>query len=516
MEPSCHDSTEISILYVEDEQGARDILNSILAKKYPGVRLHLADNGESGLELFTKHRPDIVITDINMPRMDGIRMASEIKSLTPETIVIALTAHSDTKFLLSAIEIGINHYVLKPLDYNRLFLVIDKCIALTMLERRIKSQSDHIRKLSRAVEQSPSSVVITDALGSIEYVNPRFTEITGYTTEEIRGQNPRILKSGKTPPEKYSELWRTITSGNNWHGEFLNRKKSGELYWESVSISPIHNEEGVITHYVSVKEDISDRKQAEQKIESLNIMLAARAQELEVANEELEAFNFTVSHDLRSPITSIHGFSQVLLEKCVDCFDEQCLNYVNIIHKEIRRMDAMVKALLKFSRLSRQEMDHEDVNLGAIAATIAMELQLRNPERRVRFTIAEEAHCTGDPALLRVVLENLIGNAWKYTSRKAETHIEFGVLNSGGKPTYFVRDNGAGFDAGQADKLFGVFKRLHSEEEFEGFGIGLATVQRIVQRHGGLIRAEGEVGKGATFYFTLAGDSTPPGSVAIP
>ena len=166
-------------------------------------------------------------------------------------------------------------------------------------------------------------------------------------------------------------------------------------------------------------------------------------------------------------------------------------------------MEAMIKSLLKFSRLSRQDMDSEEVDLSAIASSIALELQIRHPERQVAFTIVQGAHCHGDPTLLRVVMENLIGNAWKYSSKKESAAIEFGVMNSAEKPTFFVRDDGTGFDPKQAGRLFGVFQRLHSEHDFEGFGIGLATVQRIIQRHGGNIRAEGEVNRGATFYFTL-------------
>jgi PAS domain S-box-containing protein len=346
-------------------------------------------------------------------------------------------------------------------------------------------------------------VIITDAEANIEYINPRFTEITGYTPEEALGQNPRIMKSGATPQETYTELWRTVTAGKVWHGEFLNKKKSGELYWENASISPIHNEEGAITHYVAVKEDITARKQAELEIESLNITLAARATELEAANKELEMFSFTVSHDLRSPITSINGFSQVLLEKYADQFDQPSIRHIKLIHQEIRRMDAMIKSLLKFSKLYRQELDMEEVDLGPMASTIAMELQLRCPERTVAFSIAEHAHCYGDPVLLRLVMVNLLGNAWKYSAKKELATIEFGTMAIEGKTTFYVRDNGTGFDKAQAGKLFGVFQRLHNDDEFEGYGIGLATVQRIIQRHGGTIYAESEVDKGATFYFTL-------------
>lgn len=503
MELINNDSSGISILYVEDEKEARDILGSILIKKYPGIQIHFAENGKVGLELFRRHQPNIVITDISMPLLDGIQMAAEIKTWSPETIIIAVTAYSDTRYLLNSIEIGISNYVLKPVDYLKFFSIIDKSIALIRLERQVKRQGDYIRKLSLAVEHSPSMVIITDAEANIEYINRRFTEITGYTPDETLGQNPRIMKSGSTPQETYTELWRTVTSGKVWHGEFLNKKKNGELYWENASISPIHNDAGEITHYVAVKEDITARKQAELDIETLNITLAARAGELEAANKELEMFSFTVSHDLRSPITAISGFSQVLLEKYADQFDQPSIRHIQLIHQEIKRMDAMIKSLLKFSKLSRQELDMEEVDLGPMAATIAMELQLRCPERKVEFSIAEHANCHGDPVLLRLVMVNLLGNAWKYSGKKELAVIEFGTLNIDGTTTFYVRDNGTGFDKEQAGKLFGVFQRLHNDEEFEGYGIGLATVQRIIQRHGGDIYAESEIDKGATFYFTL-------------
>ena len=166
-------------------------------------------------------------------------------------------------------------------------------------------------------------------------------------------------------------------------------------------------------------------------------------------------------------------------------------------------MDVMINSLLEFARLSRQPLKKEFVDLAAIASTIAMELRMRNPERPCTFNIAEHANAYGDPVLLRIVLENLIGNAWKFSAGREPTAIEFGVAKDDGNQTYFVRDNGVGFDISQVQKLFGVFQRLHTNDDFEGYGIGLATVQRIIQRHGGSIHAEGEKDNGATFYFTL-------------
>jgi two-component system sensor histidine kinase/response regulator len=225
--------------------------------------------------------------------------------------------------------------------------------------------------------------------------------------------------------------------------------------------------------------------------------------QLETANRELESFSYTVSHDLRSPLTNIHGYSQLLMTMHGDKFDEESLTYVRTIYDEAERMDQIIGTLLSFSRLIGSEINRTRVDLSQMAAVITAGLRMSRPERRVTFTIADGISCNGDARLLKVVMENLLGNAWKYTSKKEEAVIEFGKTEKDGKPAYFVRDNGAGFDMEQADKIFAPFQRLHDADEFKGFGIGLATVQRIIQRHGGWVWAEGEPGKGATFYFTL-------------
>lgn len=258
--------SEISILYVEDEAGIREMLSKFISMKFPALKLLTAENGKVGLEMFNKYEPDIVLTDVCMPIMDGIRMAGEIRALNANANIIVITARSDTRFLMEAIKIGINRYVLKPIDNKKLSEAIEDCIARINLERQVKGQHEFILKLSAAVEQSPSMVIITDAKGAIEYVNPKFTGVTGYMPEEVIGQNPRILKTDATPPETFENLWSTITAGREWHGEFINRKKNGEHYYEAASISPLVNGEGVITHFVAVKEDITDKKCMEQTL----------------------------------------------------------------------------------------------------------------------------------------------------------------------------------------------------------------------------------------------------------
>jgi len=241
----------------------------------------------------------------------------------------------------------------------------------------------------------------------------------------------------------------------------------------------------------------------QESIVALNQHLTARASELEIANRDLESFSYTVSHDLRTPLTNINGYCQVILEIFGAGLDPKCKEFIEIIYSETVAMNELIKTLLDFSRLTRKELVRSRTDLSEMAQIAASGLQIREPERSVSFRIAPGMVADCDPDLLRVVLENLMGNAFKYTGRREQALIEFGVIGSGDERTYFVRDNGAGFDMAQADKLFSAFQRLHSEREFKGFGIGLATVHRIIQRHGGRIWAEGVEEQGASFYFTL-------------
>lgn len=225
--------------------------------------------------------------------------------------------------------------------------------------------------------------------------------------------------------------------------------------------------------------------------------------QLEAANRELEAFSYSVSHDLRAPLRSIDGFSQALLEEYIDKLGGQGRDYLQRISAASQRMAQLIDDLLSLSRVTRSEMNRERVNLSLLVQTITEELRKVQPERRAEFAITPGLVSDGDMRLLKIALENLLGNAWKFTGKCPEARIEFGMIEYKDRPAYFVRDNGAGFDMAYAGKLFGAFQRLHSPSEFPGTGIGLATVQRIIHRHGGRIWAEGEVGKGAIFYFTL-------------
>lgn len=246
-----------------------------------------------------------------------------------------------------------------------------------------------------------------------------------------------------------------------------------------------------------------DKKKLHDLVKELEQRLAERTVELEAADRELKTFNYSVSHDLRGPLTIIDGFSKAVLEDYADVLDETGKDYLLRIRRACLRMAHLIDALQKLSLLSRETPKKEMLNLSDMAKTVAMEIQYLEPGRQVDLHIQEGVTGFGDGHMMRQALASLLGNAWKFTRNRKSAAIEFGMMERDGKKVYHVRDNGVGFDMVYADKLFVPFQRLHSSEEFEGNGIGLATVQRIIQRHGGKVWAEAEEGRGATFYFTL-------------
>ncbi len=284
-------------------------------------------------------------------------------------------------------------------------------------------------------------------------------------------------------------------------GEYSNEYRTigiddGRERWIAARGRVYYAENGQAVRLTGTTLDITELKRTDDA-------LRLAAAELENANQELEAFNYTVAHDLRKPLTVVNSYCQVIKELCGNQLDEQCQGYLEETYKGTMRMNRLIDALLNFSRLTQVELHREAVDLGAMATVVTSELKFAEPGRRVTFLLTDGICVEGDANLLRLVLENLIGNSWKYTGRCEEAIIEFGAMVIDSRQTCFVRDNGAGFDMADKDKLFTPFKRLTGAEEFRGYGIGLATVERIIRRHGGRVWAESEPGKGATFYFTL-------------
>ena len=273
--------------------------------------------------------------------------------------------------------------------------------------------------------------------------------------------------------------------------------------WVDIVATPLRGVDGSHMGGVVVMRDNTERRQATEEIARLNHNLQANVVALRAVNKELEAFSYSVSHDLRAPLRSINGFSQALLEDYGEKLDATGSSYLQRVRAATQRMGQLIDDMLALSQVTRTEMNHANVDLSELACVVGNEVQLAIRNQTVEFTVQAGLTACCDGRLLKVVLENLLGNAWKFTAKRATANVEFGATQIDGETVYFVRDDGAGFDTRYADKLFGAFQRLHAMNEFAGTGIGLATVARIIHRHNGRVWAEGAVESGATFYFTL-------------
>jgi PAS domain S-box-containing protein len=349
------------------------------------------------------------------------------------------------------------------------------------------------------------AIFMLDAQGNILNWNAGAERLKGYRAEEIVGKHFSFFYTGedRAGGKPAEELKKAAAEGQvevaGWRV-----RKDGSRFWADVIITALRDENGNLKGFTKVTHDITERREMEEKVDILHDALADHAAELEAVNIELEAFNFTVSHDLRKPLTIINSCCQVVVELCGNSLDEECRGYLRDMYESTLRMNRLIDTLLNFSRITRVGLCLEKVDLSSMAEEVAMTLKATAPERCTTFRIAAGITADGDKSLLRVVLDNLIGNAWKFTGNREDTVIEFGATEVAGQQACLVRDNGPGFDVAHADELFTPFQRLPGTD-VEGDGIGLATVDRIVRRHGGRVWAESEPGKGATFYFTLRG-----------
>ena len=371
-------------------------------------------------------------------------------------------------------------------------------------EREALRQSED--KLSKAFHGSPDAILITRVSdGLITDVNDGFVRLSGFTRGEAVGSSPIALDLWADPRDREREISPPRTDGAVRDLELDFRVRSGARLRCLVAGADI--EVDAEPHVLTVLRDVTERRRAEEEVLRLNAELeqrvAARTAELEAANAELESFAYSVSHDLRAPLRALDGFSQILLDDYGERLDDEGRSHLERIRAADQHMGALIDALLELSRLSRGELSRERLDISALARGVATELAEAAPGRAVEVAIADGLEAEADRDLVRALLANLLGNAWKFTARHEAARIEVGAEDAGGERAFYVRDDGAGFDMAYADKLFGAFQRLHSPGEFEGLGIGLATVQRIVRRHGGRVWAEGAVEKGATFWFTL-------------
>jgi PAS domain S-box-containing protein len=382
-------------------------------------------------------------------------------------------------------------------------------IILDITERRQAEQTvlESERRYHALARIAPVGIFRTDAVGNCIYTNERWCQIAGMSPEQALGEGWSAALHPEDRERVFTEWYQAAKTQAPFHGEYRFQRPDGAVSWVLVQTTAEEDSQGDVIGYVGTITDISEQKNTEDELrihrDHLEELVSERTHAMEASNRELEAFAYSVSHDLRAPLRAIDGFSHLLGEDCADAIGDLGKGYLRRVRAASQRMGKLIDDILQLARMTQRDMQWLDVDMSKLANAAVDRLREAEPGRRVDARVAPDMRAAGDRTLLGVVLDNLIGNAWKYTGGKDHACIEIGVLEQGEEPVYFVKDNGAGFDMSYADKLFGIFQRLHRANEFEGTGIGLATVQRIIDRHNGRVWAEAEADKGATFFFTL-------------
>jgi PAS domain S-box-containing protein len=370
-----------------------------------------------------------------------------------------------------------------------------------------KRAEQQLRKQAELLSLAHDAIIVRDTKGQINFWNRGAEKTYGWTAAEAFGKITHHLLQTKFPAS-LEALEAALEERGEWEGELAHTARDGRKIIVTSRQLLRRDEYSASATVMEINRDVTERKRAEEEIQKLNQDLEQRViertRELQAVNKELEAFAYSVSHDLRAPVRHIAGFTELLEKHSGKLLDEKSRRYTQMILESANRMGTLVDDLLGFSRVGRAETQKTTVRLTGLIQTLVSEIAPDTQTRRITWRIGDLPTCHGDPAMLRVVFGNLISNAVKFTRTREEAEIEIGSLNhTTDDMVMFVKDNGVGFNMKYEDKLFGVFQRLHSQEAFEGTGIGLATVQRIVHRHGGRVWAESAVNKGATFYVAL-------------
>jgi PAS domain S-box-containing protein len=380
-------------------------------------------------------------------------------------------------------------------------------------ERRVtvealRQSEERFRLMVEAVRDY--AIFTLDPGGHITSWNPGAENLKGYRADEILGKHFSIFytQADRDRSHPQEELARALADGS-YQEEGVRLRKDGGRFWANVTITSIRDRNGRHVGFVKVTRDMTERKRAEEALQRVNDELRASVRRQAAANQEIEAFSYAVSHDLRAPLRALDGFSKLLLEQASERLAPTEQDYLGRIRAASQQMSQLIDAMMDLSRLTRAPIERLRVDLSASCRAIFASLEQAEPGRRVHHRVAEGLEVTGDPRLLRVALENLIRNAWKFTRKAAAPAIEVGAIEQGGERVFFVRDNGVGFDMSQAHRLFQPFQRLHRARDFEGTGLGLVTVNRILHRHGGRVWVESVPLQGTTFFFTVGEPDDP-------
>jgi PAS domain S-box-containing protein len=396
------------------------------------------------------------------------------------------------------------HLIVGGITAITVILLLGALEAYLARRRRIEAMLRESEEWHRTILQTTmDGFWLMDTEGCLLEVNEIYCRMSGYSAKELMTMRVADVEDADSAAGIARRIEKVVAQGTD-RFESRHRRKDRSLFDVEVSVHYLPIEGGRLVAFV---QDITERKRAKDEILRLNDELEervlTRTAQLEASNRELEAFVYSASHDLRAPLRAIDGFCQMVAEDAADRLGDADVDHLQRARAASQRIALLIDNLLKLSRASRIDLLYESVDLSAMAETVLADLRSEQPERRVEAVIQPGLEADADATLLHLILSNLLDNAWKFTSKHEAARIEVGALDAGGEPAYFVRDDGAGFNMARAQHLFGAFQRFHTADQFDGDGIGLATVQRLVAKHGGRVWAEAEVEKGATFYFTL-------------
>ncbi len=503
---------ELRILIVEDLVADAVLINHELRRGGLAFRSRRVDTREAFLHEIQQHQPDIILSDHGLPSFDGFAALALARKNCPDIPFIFVTGGRGEEVAVETLKSGATDYVLKS-RLSRLLPAVQRALREAE-ERRKRKEAEHalrqnqecMRLLSEGVKDY--AIFMLDAEGKVSTWNRGAERILGQPIQDVLGQ-PFIKFF---PPEeivrrKPEKILKVVEEQGRAQDEGCYVRRDGSLFWACLTLTSLRDVKGRLSGFSILAHDLTERKEAEEEITRLNEELAQQVQDrtsqLHEANQELEAFSYSMSHVLRQPLSHMERFLELYNQKPATLSEEQGRQLLQIVSESARQMGKLIDDLMAFSQMGRTEMYKSRFSLADLLKEVLDNLREDIQPRDLEWAIGHLPEVYADPSLLRLVLVNLISNALKYTRARAPARIEMNWIDADSEIVFFIRDNGVGFDMRNAGKLFGVFQRLHRAPEFEGTGIGLANVQRIIQRHGGRTWAEGEVDAGATFYFSL-------------